>query len=116
MEVDIISLGKRLRHIRKKKGYTLESFGEKSGFSFVFLSQIERGQRTGSVDTLVSIANALEVSIEDLLVDSLIVTNSKIYDDLTYLLLDCEEREYRFIVKNAENVKLLLKKYCGRTS
>lgn len=115
MEVDMVSLGMRIRKIRKRKKLTLEQLSEMTDISTVLISQIENGTRTGRLDTLITISNALEVSIEDILVDSLLYTNaegkSKHEDDLSYLLLDCNENESRFIIKNAENVKELLKKY-----
>lgn len=115
MEIDIVSLGKRLRSIRKNRNMTLDELGEKTGLTPEFIGQIERGLKIGKLDSLVAISNALEVSIEDILVDSLLFTNaegkSKHEEDLSYLLLDCSENESRFIIKNAENLKTLLKKY-----
>ncbi len=115
MEIDTISLGKRLRNIRLKKDMTLEQLGQKAGVTADYIGQIERGVRLGSMEMLVKIVNAIGVSIEDILVDSLLVTNaggkSKHEEDLSYLFLDCKENESRFIIKNAENVKELLKKY-----
>ena len=111
MKIDSISLGKRIRSIRTKLNITLQSLADQVGVSLVFLSQVERGQNTGSLETIVAIANALQVSIEELLVDSLVVTNSKTDDELSYLLLDCSEKESRVIIKNAENLKSLMKKY-----
>lgn len=115
MEVDMVSLGKRIRNIRKRKKWTLEMLSEKTGISTVLLSQIENGSRTGKLNTLITISNALEVSIEDILVDSLLFTNaegkSRHEDDLSYIFLDCSENESRFLIKNAENVKELLKRF-----
>lgn len=111
MNIDSVSLGMRIRSIRTKQNITLQVLADKVGVSVVFLSQVERGQNNGSLDTVVAIANALQVSIEELLVDSLVVTNSKADDELSYLLLDCKENESRIIIKNAENLKSLLKKY-----
>ena len=88
MEIDMISLGKRIRYIRKKKDWTIETLSDKSKISAVYISQIETGTRVGSLETLISLSNALEVSIEDFLVDSLLYTNaegkSKHEDDLSY--------------------------------
>ena len=115
MEIDMASLGKRLRNIRMRKGITLGELGDKIGVTHAFLSQIERGERGIRLESLVRISNALEVSIEDLLADSLLVTNAeskpKEEEDLTYLLLDCSDKETKVIIKNAENLKTLLKKY-----
>ncbi len=115
MELDIISLGKRLRNIRLRNGMTIEELSKKSGLSKNLIAQIERGEKKGSIESLVAISNVLEISIEDLLTDSLLFTNaeskSKTADDFSYLLLDCSDKEARVIIKNAENLKFLLKRY-----
>ena len=115
MEIDMVSLGMRIRNIRKRKKWTIEILSEKTGISTVLISQIENGTRTGRLETLITIANALEVSIEDILVDSLLFTNAegktKHEDDFSYILLNCTENESRFLIKNAENVKELLKRF-----
>ena len=46
---------------------TQRQLAEKVGISPLYLSQIERGVRTGSVTTLAAIANALSVELDDLL-------------------------------------------------
>ena len=115
MEIDLVSLGKRLRNIRKSRKMTLDELGEKTGLTPEFIGQMERGLKIGKIDSLVTISNALEVSIEDILIDSLLFTNAekktKHEDDLSYIFLDCTENESRFLIKNAENVKELLKRF-----
>jgi len=39
------SFGEYLRNLRKKKGLTLKELGEEIGFSYSYLSQLERGER-----------------------------------------------------------------------
>ena len=70
--LDYIKLGKKVRIKRKSKGLTQEQLAEQSGISLSFLGHIERGSRKASLETLVSIANALGVSPDYLLQDSLI--------------------------------------------
>ena len=115
MDIDNASLGLRMRNIRVKRHLTLDELGQKVGFTADYIGQIERGVRQGSMELLVKISNALMVSIEDILVDSLLVTNagkkSQHEDDFSYLLLDCSDREAKFIIKVAEFLKTLLKKY-----
>ena len=111
MTVDNVSLGKRIRYTRKKKKMSIEMLAEKTGVSTMLISLIERGQSLGSIDTLVAIANALDVSLDRLLIDSLVTSGSRDEDDFSYLLLDCSEKESRVIIKNAENLKALMKKY-----
>lgn len=55
---------------------TQDQLSEKAGISLSFLGHIERGSRKSSLETLVSLANALEVSADYLLQDSLKIVDS----------------------------------------
>ena len=63
--------GKRVRQQRKLAQMTQEQLAEKAGISFAFVGHIERGTRKASLDTVVKLANALKVSPNILLQDSL---------------------------------------------
>ncbi|MBR0278147.1 MAG: helix-turn-helix transcriptional regulator [Clostridia bacterium] len=60
-------LGKNIREQRKIKKYTLEQLAEKLDVSTTFIGQIERAKGIPSLETLIKIANVLEVSIDSLL-------------------------------------------------
>lgn len=60
-------LGKNIREQRKEKKYTLEQLAEKLDVSTTFIGQIERAKGIPSLETLVKIANVLEVSVDGLL-------------------------------------------------
>jgi len=59
-------LGDNLRANRKLRKLTQERLAEKAGLSVVFLSLLENGRRTASFDSLVKLAKALNVGLEDL--------------------------------------------------
>jgi DNA-binding XRE family transcriptional regulator len=59
-------LGEKVRTYRKRAKLTQERLAEKTGLSVVFISLLENGWRTVSVDSLLRIARALKVRIEDL--------------------------------------------------
>ena len=59
----------RIREIRKAKRMTLAEVSANAGFSIPYLSDIERGNRHGSCNTLQRIADALGVAVKDLLTD-----------------------------------------------
>lgn len=65
------ALGKRIRDQRRISHITQEQLAEKAGISLSFIGHIERGSRKASLDTLVAIANALKISTDILLQDSL---------------------------------------------
>jgi y4mF family transcriptional regulator len=59
-------LGETVRIRRKKAGLTQEKLAEKADLSTVFISRIERGKESPSVDSLVKIARALGARARDL--------------------------------------------------
>lgn len=64
-------LGTRVREVRKNKGYTQSELAEMIEYSVQHISHVETGSTKLSVELLVCIANALEVSLDELLRDSL---------------------------------------------
>lgn len=56
-------LGKKLRAVRRERGYSLEELARRTGFSKSFLSQIENNKNSPSIASLKKITQALEVSI-----------------------------------------------------
>ena len=69
--VDYMGLGKRILQQRKLAKMTQAELAEQAGISLPFMGHIERGTRVPSVETLVGICNALKVSPQMLLQDSL---------------------------------------------
>lgn len=52
-------IGERVREARKEKGLTLAQLADRTGLSIGFLSQVELGKNSASVDTLYRLALAL---------------------------------------------------------
>ncbi|SDS21961.1 helix-turn-helix domain-containing protein [Actinoplanes derwentensis] len=65
--VDLVTLGQRLRHLRKTRGMTLEQLSAAVGRAPSQLSLIENGKREPKLSVLQSIASALGVPMQDLL-------------------------------------------------
>jgi len=62
-------LGETVRAERHKAEFSQEKLAEKAGLSTVFISRIERGRESPSVDSLVKIAKALGIQVRDLVAD-----------------------------------------------
>jgi transcriptional regulator with XRE-family HTH domain len=60
------ALGKRIAVLRRAKGFSQETLGEKSGYSTEFISLVERGVNAPAVEGLDKIAVALGTEIKDL--------------------------------------------------
>lgn len=59
-------VGKKIRYYRKKKGFTQKALGERIGVKHNTVSSYENATTEAENDVLFSIANVLEVSINDL--------------------------------------------------
>jgi len=59
-------LGKRIAELRRKKGLTQEDLSEKSDYSVEFVSFVERGINSPSVEGCERIAKALNIQLKDL--------------------------------------------------
>ena len=51
---------------REHRGHSLRQLAERAGIGVGYLSQIENGERKGTVETLKKIAAALDVDLDDL--------------------------------------------------
>ena len=68
--VDRIVAGESpIRVYREHRRMTQKEVAEAAGISPLYLSQIERATRTGSVATLAAIAKALDVELDELISD-----------------------------------------------
>jgi len=89
-------LGKRIRQQRTLARMTQEKLSEAAGISLSFLGHIERGTRKASLDTLVRICNALKVSpqllLQDSLEDDLLGANIQVSEPHRQLLREISNR------------------------
>lgn len=64
--VDLIALGRRVRHLRKKQGMTLENLADSLRTVPSQLSLLENGKREPKLSQLTQLASALDVTLDDL--------------------------------------------------
>ena len=74
-------LGNNIRTLRKETGWTQEKLAEKADISVPFMTQIELGRKTASLEVIEKIAKALGVSYE-----RLFKTESSNYKDVKHKL------------------------------
>ncbi|MFA5577017.1 MAG: helix-turn-helix transcriptional regulator [Tissierellaceae bacterium] len=110
-------IGHRIRQERDKLGLSREKFAEIVGLSAFFIGQIERGDRKMSIDTLVAIADTLNVSVDYLLfglthyMENIVVMET--YDNIYKESTDEEIRELLEILKGSTNKQIsLIKDIC----
>lgn len=111
--IDYKIIGKRIREARRKLGLTQAALAELSGVEPSNISHIERAATKLSLPTLVGIANALGVSLDELVYDNLKRCehiSRGIIDELT---LDCSADELRSIAEVIKTTKAVLRSAKG---
>jgi transcriptional regulator with XRE-family HTH domain len=66
----LISLGERIREVRRRQGFTQASLAEALDLSVAYVSLIERGGRNPPYTTVVAIAKALDVPMTRIAAES----------------------------------------------
>lgn len=102
-------IGKRVKEIRERKFMTQVELAEHCRTTAQYLSQIEHGKKQPSLQTLVGIAEALEISMDELLGGNQ-VRNQKLYqNELGQLLEDCSPYEKRVLYELIRETKKILR-------
>lgn len=96
--IDYLSIGKRIRANRHSSGITQEMLAEKISVSPPYISRIETGSASPSLQTLVDICNALDVTLDDLMQDNLPAAKKRISGRLNMLVADCTAAEMNMVV------------------
>jgi transcriptional regulator with XRE-family HTH domain len=69
MQEVLLALGRRLRELRGKQGFSQEAFADHCGLHRTAMSLIERGKRVPSLRTLLTISQGFGISLSELLKD-----------------------------------------------
>jgi len=91
--VNYEQLGKRVREERQKLNLTQEKLAERVEVSEAYIGQIERGERSMSLDTLVKLANQLGVTVDFLLSDSINFNDDQFVNQLRQIMMNRSTKE-----------------------
>ena len=109
MTVNYKIIGNRIKELRKTKGWTQATLAEISGIEPSNISHIERAATKVSLPTLLSIANALNTTLDELVYTNLKKSthiSSKIIEEL---LKDCTPQELSAIAEVIKTTKTVLR-------
>ena len=105
------AIGQRIRMFRIKRGWKQSDLAEKSGVEPSNISHIERAATKLSLPTLVSIANALEVSLDEIVYNSLIKNKHIYVREIDELVGDCDPKELSSIIQMIKTTKGIIRNY-----
>lgn len=104
LELNKKLLGKRIKQSRENKHLTQEKLAEMIGLSTFYISRLENGCKTPSLDTIIKISNTLEVSIDYLLANNLLTSKEYLKGDIASLLSNCSIKDMSLILTVAEAI------------
>jgi transcriptional regulator with XRE-family HTH domain len=96
--VDYSLLGKRIREERLRLNLTQEKLAEDINISTAYLGQIERGERSVTLEKLIPLANRLGVTVDFLLTDYISPDSDMSLKRLAQLFQDKSEAEKEMAV------------------
>ena len=73
----LLVLGSNIRKIRKEFGWTQADLSEKTGISVPFMTQIELGRKSASLEVVQNIAAALNISYKQLFEENIAASNQE---------------------------------------
>jgi Predicted transcriptional regulators len=111
MRINYSTIGRKIMTIRKKNGLSQMTFSEAIGKSPAYVSYIETGKKSMSLDTFVQIANALCVSTDILLAEQLTTSAVPASQELTIALRDCSDFERLVITDTLKSMKTALREH-----
>ena len=105
-ELNYKLVGQRIRAIRKKQGMTQERLAELAEISPQHCSGIETGAAKVSLPALVKIANALNASMDELLLDSIsAVEKPSLMKEVETVFGDATPDETYLMLAQAKSIK-----------
>lgn len=104
-------IGARIKLYREDKGLSQEELGERIGISNRHLSKVETGAKNPSLELVLNIANALKITVDDLLTDYLTNADEKQNSELLPFFSDCTPAEKAILMDMLKHMKALLQEH-----
>lgn len=108
--LDFDKIGHRIGLYRRRMKISQEKLAELTGLSVGYISHIETGAKKASLETLVKVSSALNVTVDKLLLGNQINDDNSYPPEIKELLSDCNAFEKAVIYDTALNLKKSLRK------
>ena len=110
-EPDYVAIGERIKAFRMRQGMSQEQLAERCGLSKTHMSHMETGGTKSSTPAFIAVANALYVTLDDLLCDSLEAATVPYHKEIAALTEDCTPLEIRIIADAVRGTKEIIRRY-----
>ena len=109
-ELDYVQIGQRIREARNAKGWQQAELAFRAGLYSAYVSHLETGKTKWALQTIGKIANAVSVSTDELLCDSLVQTQHVYDKKIAAELSDCDNVELQAFLEIIQSTKKVLRK------
>ena len=110
MKLNYTHIGQTIKSYRKNKHITQKELSKLINKSVTHISKIEQGQSKASLQTIVDIANTLEITVDEILKGSIIKTAQKeMIKEYEEIFKNCSFAEQKFLIENLKFAKYQLK-------
>ena len=96
-EINYVLIGKRIRETRTQMKLSQASLAEMSGLSTRYISHIETARKKASLSSLVNIANAIGISVDEILYGNQTSYKTDYQLDIILLIENCTPSEKRYL-------------------
>jgi transcriptional regulator with XRE-family HTH domain len=104
--IDYRVISIRIKEVRRLKGLTQERLAELTGLSSNFIAKIESNNSTVSLQTLVNLANTLDISIDYLLQENDLQAESETDLLIKGMLKTFDERDKDLLIDLIRDIKV----------
>lgn len=108
LKIDYNVIGKRIATLRRMKHMTQSQLAEKADISNNYLSHIETSRSIPSLETLMSLCSALDVTPDEILLGTKTSEKNYLVNDITQQLENCTTEQKQLIL---DIISLIVKKY-----
>lgn len=94
-------LGKRIRQYRCYQKLSQEKLAEMSGLNTIYISEVERGIKNASIETIYKISRGLGINIRDLFnnIDSTASFNNEHINNMNSMMMGLSKQEQKELVE-----------------
>lgn len=106
IEIDYQKLGLKIKDVRRSKGLTQDKLAEQVNCNTSHISNIENNHTKVSLNVLLAIVNALDTSIDNLLMDQYSNSSSVLDNQILAAIRNCDDEKKERIL---EMIKIIIK-------
>ena len=108
MDINFSLIGMRVKEVRKQLHITQAQLAEMTDLSISYISHIETAQKKASLESLVRIADALGITVDELLNGNQLNNPTEYQTDIDLVMADCTQSEKRLMYEIIHATKILI--------